>query len=80
MYQTWGAYAARVGLDETATAEEVAVEAGLVIAPGSTSEIELRGSVLCYPEGTPERWLRAAVAAYLANGGPGRQSAVIETS
>jgi hypothetical protein len=65
MPEVWGRVAGEVGLGADAPARRVAALHGMVIAPGASDVVELRGRVLCFPHGTGERALRFAVARWV---------------
>lgn len=63
----WGPVARMVGLDENASARTVAALHGMVLAPGASARVEIRGPVLLYPEHVDEITLRAAVAEWVGS-------------
>lgn len=65
MPERWGPVAGEVGLGANASAIEVAALHGMVLAPGASSAVELRGRVLCYPEETSEAILRLVVTEWV---------------
>jgi hypothetical protein len=61
MPEVWVGVARDVGLAESAPARQVAALHGMVLVPGATNDVRVRGRVLCYPRDAEEADLRAAV-------------------
>jgi hypothetical protein len=75
MPEVWGGVAGEVGLDPSTPARRVAAMHGMVIAPGASDVVEVRGRVLCYPRNADEATLRLAVIDWVTRRSSERPSA-----